>query len=94
MIKGDCKTVGSDMVIERPDKNSPLLINELEKPEEIIKYFSCKDINDELDRVVESIKNDIFIEKLKADDIIVIALVIWRDYKKYFDKFLFRPSRF
>jgi len=74
VIKGDCKTVGSDMVIERPDKNSPLLINELEKPEEIIKYFSCKDINDELDRVVESIKNDIFIEKLKADDIIVIAL--------------------
>lgn len=74
VIQGDCQVVGSEMVIERPDKNSPLLINELEKPENIIKYYSCENLNDEINAVVKSIVNDILVDKLKPDDIVVITL--------------------
>lgn len=73
IISGNCK-IGDKMVIERPKDNSPLLISELQKPEELIELKSFENIRDEIVWIAESIEKDVNEEKINPDDIIVISL--------------------
>ncbi|MFW9881156.1 MAG: DEAD/DEAH box helicase [Candidatus Thorarchaeota archaeon] len=65
---------GSLIKVERPKKNSLTLISSNYKPEEIVRVEVCKNLEQEIEKLVEFIKNDIFIEKLNPDDILVIAV--------------------
>lgn len=65
---------GSIIKVERPEKNSLPFISEKYSPEEIIKVEVCQNLDDELKRLVQLIKGDIFDENLNPDDILVIAV--------------------
>lgn len=70
--EGDFK-VGSKIVIERPEENSPLSILKYEKPEEIIKSYIANGMQDESEWVSQNILEFIK-DGLKPEDILVIAL--------------------
>lgn len=72
------------VIIERPDYNSPLSISTYCAASEIIQYYSAKDSNEEIDWVVEQVKNAIRVEGLRPDDIIIISLDDMYS-KKYFE---------
>lgn len=72
VIEGDFK-IGTKVVIERPEKNSPLSIQRYSASEDIIKYHQAKSMQSEVDWVKNNIQE--FIEQgLKPQDIMVIAL--------------------
>lgn len=73
VIKGECKP-GDEMVITRPSKNSPLAVSSTQGIDEIIQYYSAKNIDDECEWVANEIQKAIVVEKLRPDDIIVISL--------------------
>ncbi|OAK17195.1 hypothetical protein CN554_13170 [Bacillus wiedmannii] len=83
VIEGNSKP-GDTMVIERVRKNSPLSISQHQAAEEIIKIFSAKGFNEEIEWVCDSIEKSITEEGLRPDDIIVICLDD-RHNKKYFE---------
>ncbi|MCG9665815.1 ATP-binding domain-containing protein [Vibrio mediterranei] len=72
VLEGDF-TVGSQIRLERPDKNSPLSISQYETPEEVIKYRSFANASEECDWVVANIAS-LMGEGLNAEDIMIIAL--------------------
>ncbi len=65
---------GSIIKVERPEKNSLTYISSHFKPEEIIKVVIGEDLEDELQKLVQLITNDIYVENLNPDDILVIAV--------------------
>lgn len=73
VLQGSCK-IGDQMIIERPDENSPLLISKYQKPEQIIELKSATDLREEINWIADSIYKNINNENLRADDIIVISL--------------------
>lgn len=73
VIQGNCKS-GDHMIIERDEKNSPLSISKYQTAEEIIKLYSAKDFDDEVNWVCQSIDETIKVDGLRPDDIIVISL--------------------
>jgi superfamily I DNA and RNA helicase len=65
--------IGTKVVVERPEKNSPLSIQRYGISEDIIKYYQAKSMQSEVEWVKENICE--FIEQgLKPQDIMVIAL--------------------
>lgn len=73
VVKGNSRE-GDKMEIIRPKENSPLVISDLQKPEEIIEITSYDSMIEEINGVAESIKKNIDDDKLRPDDIIVISL--------------------
>lgn len=73
VVQGNSR-IGDKMEIVRPKVNSPLIISDKQKPEEIIKINSYDGMIEEIDAVAEDIYNSIHTEKLHPDDIIVITL--------------------
>ena len=73
VVQGNSR-IGDKMEIVRPKANSPLIISDKQKPEEIIKITSYDGMIEEIDAVAEDIYNSINTEKLHPDDIIVITL--------------------
>lgn len=72
VLEGDF-SVGSQIRLERPSKNSPLSIGLYESPDEIIKYESFANVTQECNWVVDNISSFIN-EGLNPEDIMVIAL--------------------
>lgn len=70
--KGDF-SIGSQVIIERPENNSPLSILQYEKPAEIIQTFAATDLVKEAEWVSNNIISFIH-DGLKPEDILVIAL--------------------
>ncbi len=65
---------GSIIKVERPEKNSISFISSNYKPEEIIKVEVCQDLEEEITKLIQFIKKDIYDEKLNPDDILVITV--------------------
>lgn len=72
VLKGDFE-IGSEIILERPSKNSPLSISTYERPEELIKFQSFQNLNQESDWVVDNIRS-LLADGLKAEDVMIIAL--------------------
>lgn len=73
VIEG-CPVSGSIIKVKRPEKNSLSFISTNFKPEEIIKVEVCQDLDHQISKLVQLIKNDIEVEKLNPDDILVITV--------------------
>lgn len=73
VLEGDCR-LGDRMVIERPKENSPLLVSELQTPEQIIELKSFSTDSEEIEWIANSIEYNIQQENVRPDDIIVICL--------------------
>ncbi len=73
VLEGECR-LGDRMVIERPKENSPLLVSELQTPEQIIELKSFESDVEEIKWIANSIENNIKNENVRPDDIIVICL--------------------
>lgn len=73
VLEGDCLRE-EDVIIVRPDENSPLAIPEDLDKKDIIEIYSAKNYNDEIDYVCNSIAEAIRDDKLRPDDIAVISL--------------------
>ena len=73
VVQGNSR-IGDKMEIVRPKVNSPLIISDKQKPEEIIKINSFDGMIEEIDAAAEDIYYSIHTEKLHPDDIIVITL--------------------
>lgn len=84
VLQGECKE-GDQMIIKRPDENSPLTISANRKPEDLIKYHIASDMDDEVKWICESIKRDIYQEKLNAEDILVVCIDD-KAVRRYFNK--------
>jgi superfamily I DNA and RNA helicase len=81
--KGD-STEGSHMIISRPDKNTPNILNQ-ELGISTVEWKQFPDFSSECSEVAKCINNDIQNEKLKPDDICVICLD-QKNAKSYFDQ--------
>ncbi len=73
VLEGNCR-LGDRMVIERPKDNSPLLVSDLQTPEQIIELKSLSSDLEEAKWVANSIEYNIKNENVRPDDIIVICL--------------------
>jgi superfamily I DNA and RNA helicase len=65
---------GSEVIISRPEDNSLRSISRAYKKEELVIVRSFSDVTDEIEYVVNSIKNDIQQNELRPDDIMVISV--------------------
>lgn len=70
---GDSK-IGDNMVISRPQENSPLTISNKQSFEQLINLHSAEDFDSEIEWVVNEIYREINEEKLRPEDIVVISL--------------------
>ncbi len=75
---------GDHMIIERRPECSPLILNNYNNPDEIIKGYSAPNFSGEINWVCNEIITAINEEKLRADDIIVISIDD-RNSKNYFN---------
>lgn len=73
IVKSGNFDIGSQVVVERPDKNSPLSILKYEAQAELLQHYKAKSMIDEADWIVSNIC-DFIKEGLKPEDIMVIAL--------------------
>ena len=73
VLDGDCR-LGDRMVIERPKQNSPLIVSDMQTPEEIIELKSLESTLEEIEWIADSIEYNIQNENVRPDDIIVICL--------------------
>lgn len=73
VLDGDCR-LGDRMVIERPKQNSPLIVSDMQTPEEIIELKSLESTSQEIEWIADSIEYNIQNENVRPDDIIVICL--------------------
>ncbi|WPV70571.1 DEAD/DEAH box helicase [Chitinophaga sp. LS1] len=72
VLEGD-SSVGSNMVIERPEKNSPSISNKyLSENGVTVRIFN--NLDDECGFIIKEIENDIRKQNLRPDDICVICL--------------------
>lgn len=71
--KGECAT-GDSMEIFRNSENSPLIISEKQKPDEMIIKKSFDNLENEINWVCDEIINNIEVDLLKPEDIVVISL--------------------
>ena len=62
------------MVIERPRENSPLIVSDMQTPEQIIELKSLDSSVQEIKWIADSIEHNIRVENVRPDDIIVICL--------------------
>ena len=62
------------MVIERPRENSPLIVSDMQSPEQIIELKSLESSMQEIKWIADSIEHNIQNENVRPDDIIVICL--------------------
>lgn len=81
VIEGNFE-IGSQIVVERPQENSPLSIDAYENQDELIKTFKADNISDEINWCVDEITQFIG-QGLRPDDIMVISLDD-RNAKSYF----------
>jgi superfamily I DNA and RNA helicase len=84
VLQGECRE-GDRMIIKRPDENSPLTISTKQKPEDLIKCHVASDMDDEVQWVCDSIRENIVQEKLNPEDILVVCIDD-RAVRKYFGK--------
>lgn len=73
VLHGECK-IGDRMVIERPKENSPLIISDLQTPDEMIQVFSHVDKITELAWLCSDIQKTIEKENIRPDDILIISI--------------------
>ena len=73
VVKGDCSTE-EDVVISRPDENSPLAIPNGMDRSDIIEFYSAEDDLDEVQYVCNEIVKAVKEDGLRPDDIAVISL--------------------
>ena len=73
VVQGNSRN-GDKMEIVRPKTNSPLIISEKQRPDEIIKISSYDSMMEEIEAVTKDIIYNIKQDNLRADDIIVISL--------------------
>jgi len=74
VIEGDFRDVGETVKITRPISNSPHPLRNEESAKPFINLHKFNDRESEINKVVESIKNDIQKDDLNPEDIIVIIL--------------------
>lgn len=77
--------VGDEMIISRPEKNSPLSISKEQSFDDLIEIFSAEDMDNEAEWVVKTIEKEIKHENLRPEDIVVISLDD-RYAKRYFER--------
>lgn len=82
VVTGNCID-GEEMLILRPEENSPLSISSKQSIEEIIKYYKASSMDEEIEWVCREIVQNIQEDKLRPDDIIVISFDD-RNAKSYF----------
>lgn len=73
VLEGNCR-LGDRMVIERPRENSPLIVSDMQSPEQIIELKSLESSTQEIEWIADSIESNIQNENVRPDDIIVICL--------------------
>lgn len=73
VLAGDCSSE-EDVIIERPDENSPLAIPEGMEHSDVIEFYSAEDSDEEIKYVCHSIVKAIREDSLRPDDIAVISL--------------------
>lgn len=73
VLEGNCR-LGDRMVIERPRENSPLIVSDLQSPEQIIELKSLETSSQEIEWIADNIERNILEENVRPDDIIVICL--------------------
>lgn len=73
VVQGKCVS-GDKMIIERPAENSPLSISKDQTADELIVVNSAANVENEIAWVVDQIEKAIKIDKLRADDIMVISI--------------------
>lgn len=83
VLEGDC-TIGSSMVINRDEINSPLSVDYRKINSVPVTMKSLEDVNQEVEYVANSICNDIKSQNLRPEDIMVISIDD-RYAKEYFD---------
>ncbi len=73
VLQGDCSK-NEEVIIKRKEENSPLKIPEEYKKDDMIVTYSATNIYDEIDWIVNQIKEAIEIDGLKPDDIAIISI--------------------
>lgn len=81
--EGNCQD-GDQMIIIRPNENSPLSVSNMQSIDDIIQYYSALNIDNEVEWVAHEIEKAIKQDKLRPDDIMVISLDD-RYAKRYFN---------
>lgn len=66
--------IGDNMIINRPQQNSPLSLSSNQSFDQLITLYSAKDFDSEIDWVVQEIYKEIHEDKLRPEDIVVISL--------------------
>lgn len=84
VIQGNSKT-GDNMVITRPEKNTPSYSNTLFEAKDFIEHQVCTSVEEECEYIVRRIANDITCENLLPSDICVICLDS-KNVKEYLNK--------
>ena len=79
---GNCQE-GEQTIIHRPEQNSPSIISNHYKMNEIITTYVADNFNEEVEWVTKSIINDIQKDKLLPEDVMVICLDD-RNARRYF----------
>lgn len=80
VIEGDCSKK-ENVHIKRKDENSPLVIPNEYKKEDLILTYSAENIHDEIEWIANEIIEAIKVEGLKPDDIAVISIDDKRSHK-------------
>lgn len=75
-------TVGDEMVVARPQKNSPLSIAQYEERDEIVRWYRAESFTAELDWIVSEVRK-LLADGLVPDDLLIICLDD-RNAKNYF----------
>ena len=83
LVESGDSNVGSNMIVSRPEKNSPSKTNEL-FGEETVSIDLFETLETECQFVVDKIIKDITVEELRADDISVIGIDN-KNIKNYFE---------
>ena len=84
VLKGDCKE-GDNMIISRPEENSPLGVNIQDKLNDLINYYVADDFTSEVNWIANAISKNIQEENLKPEDVLVICIDD-RYARRYFSK--------
>lgn len=71
------------IVAIRPKENSPNPIEKIQNSKNLISIKAFNNKDDELDYIVNSIKNDIEVEKIRPEDILVIGFTTSSLYKSF-----------
>ena len=73
VVKGNCRK-GDEMIICRPDKNSPLGVNIKEKLNNLVNHYIADSFLNEVEWISDSVSLNIQEEELKPEDVLIICI--------------------